>query len=65
MDIGFDSSLLRAIRLDGGDVMKREFVRWIARGHNPANIKLVNLQLDGILKRKWVPKKKPYISAGE
>ena len=65
MDIGFGSSLLRAIRLDGGDVMKRELMQWIARGHNPANIKLVNLQLDGLLKRNLVPKKKPYISAGE
>ena len=38
---------------------------WIARGHSPSNIKLVNLALDGLLKRNRVPKKKRYLSAGD
>ena len=33
---------------------------WIARGHNPSNTKLVNLALDGLLKKNRIPKKKRY-----
>tara|TARA_B100000686_G_scaffold346561_1_gene433509 strand:+ start:864 stop:1082 length:219 start_codon:yes stop_codon:yes gene_type:complete len=35
---------------------------WIARGHTPSNRKLVNLALDGLLKRNRIPKKKRYQS---
>ena len=35
---------------------------WIARGHKPSNGKLVNLALDGLLKRNRIPKKKRYQS---
>ena len=33
---------------------------WIARGHSPSNTKLVNLALDGLLKKNRIPKKKRY-----
>ena len=35
---------------------------WIARGHSPSNTKLVNLALDGLLKRNRIPKRKRYKS---
>ena len=35
---------------------------WIARGHSPSNVKLVNLALDGLLQRNRIPKKKRYLN---
>ncbi len=38
---------------------------WIARGHSPSNVKLVNLALDGLLQRNRIPKKKRYLNQRE
>ena len=33
---------------------------WVARGHDPANPKLVSMALDSLLQRKRIPKRKRY-----